>query len=757
MRRGVRLILLGVLASLVVVPASVASTVTETDTGSVDASNPATVAQVIQFNVSDTTVPIQASMTWTTSNSGNLNMFLTAPGSTTIVAQTSGSAQPKQLSFTPTVSGVYKLRVKASAGAGSFTVNLSYGQTAGAGGIATYDKTFGFGDTASMYPYGTAYDPTDNTILVGDYWNFRIQRFSNTGAHIATYKNAVGAGVGAPYDVEIDPNDTSACGNGNPATNCADYWVADQEQADVVEFDHTGHVVQQIGPDGTGSGFHPKGCGGGNMTFPTDIAIDPSNGNLYISDVRCKNVWMFTHNGTFLGAFNWTGTGLHEPTPRGIVMDQYGNVYVLELASRTIQVFNKQGVWQHAYPEQIDMNDPRGLAIDEGHNLLYAVGALQQHLIQFSYTSSGTGAMTKEIDSPNGTYKKAGARFNSIRFPAVDPNTGNVYVGDTWGYRIWGFDDSLQPLAGFTSTVYPPSNGGYTQQTGVAVVPTDGVNPERLYVAGSFDQRVQVFNTGSYCRSATDCPGYLTNFGTRVNPGPTATGFDYPKVMEYFDGKLWIGENDGNDIQVYNPDGTWVNRFGLQGSSVGEFKQGVQGLTLASVGGTNYLFATDVGNCRLQVWTEADVLSETSDLNPYKHMGSCGTGANQMSAPRGVAISPDGTTAYVLQTGNSSIGVWNWQNQTETSDVKPTCGGTKLNQPWGAAWDPSQTWIYIGDKGNDRVVRWDPTTGECDVVTTGSDTPEGALGGPDFLNFGPDGTLYVSDNNKHVYSFTITG
>ena len=35
--------------------------------------------------------------------------------------------------------------------------------------------------------------------------------------------------------------------------------------------------------------------------------------------------------------------------------------------------------------------------------------------------------------------------------------------------------------------------------------------------------------------------------------------------------------------------------------------------------------------------------------------------------------------------------------------------------------------------------------------------PEGSFSGPDFLNFAPNGTLYVSDNNKRVYSFTITG
>ena len=88
----------------------------------------------------------------------------------------------------------------------------------------------------------------------------------------------------------------------------------------------------------------------------------------------------------------------------------------------------------------------------------------------------------------------------------------------------------------------------------------------------------------------------------------------------------------------------------------------------------------------------------------------------------------------------------------------PTCGGTHINGPWGAAWDPTHTWIYIGDKINKRVVRWSPANPTvCQVVTTGADTPEGSFSGPDFLNFSPGGTLYVSDNNKRVYAFSITG
>jgi hypothetical protein len=767
--RLLRPIVLATVLALVFTASSAAGTVVDPLSGTVDNSGATgPISQTYSLNVTDLTVPIQASITWTTTNNGNLNMFLSGPGSSTIISQTSGSTQPKQLSYTPTVTGTYKLRVKASSGAGTYSGTVSYGQGGGGGGaIATYSKTYGFGDTSSMYPYGTAYDPTDHTILVGDYWNFKIRRISSTGALVATYKNSVGAGVGAPYDVEVDPHDTSPCSAGSQ-NMCADFWVADQEQGDVVEMTHTGQVVQQIGPDGTGSGFHAKGCGGagGDMTFPTDIVVDPSNGNLFISDVRCKNVWEFTHNGTFIpntsvtskwaGGLDWSGwttdTGYFQPTPRGIQMDENGNIYVLELNSRTIVVFNHSAQYVRSFPRQADMNDPRGLSIDTTRDIIYAVGALKQRLFKFNYA----GTMLKEIDASDGTFNihSDPTHFNSIRFPAVDPATGNVYVGDTWGYRVWGFDSNLAPLPGatFTSNQFPPANGGYTQQTGVALVPTAGA-PD-LYVAGSFDQRVQEFDTSTDCRSAGNCPAFIKTFGTRVNPAPNATGFDYPKVMQYFDGKLWIGENDGNDIQIYDPSGTWIHRFGLQGPDVGEFKQGVQGMDLENIGGTNYVFATDVGNCRLQVWTEADVLSQTSDLSPYKYMGGCGNNQNgKMSAPRGVVV--NGSTAYVVETGDARISEWNWQTQTFITAVKPNCGGTGLNGAWGAVWNPDHTLIYIGDKGGMRVVRFNPADNTCQVVTTGADTPEGSLSGPDFLNFGPDGKLYVSDNNKRVYSFTI--
>jgi tripartite motif-containing protein 71 len=605
--------------------------------------------------------------------------------------------------------------------------------------VAAYSKTYGFADTDSVFPYGMAYDPTDNTVLTGDYWNYKVQRYSASGAHLATYRNSVGAGVGAAYDVAIDPWDT-------PPSGLANYWVADQEQSDMVEFDHTGHLLRTLGVDGTGSYQHAKGCGGGMLNGPTHMTIDPTNGNIYVSDVSCKNVWEYAHDGTFIRGFDWTGwkndTGYFTPTPRGIQMDENGNIYVLELNSRTVVVFDRLGQYQRVFPRQADMNDPRGLDIDTNHDHLYAVGALKQRIFEFSYG----GTLLKEWDSPTGSFNvKTDPKFNSIRSPAVDPATGNVFFGDTWGYRIYKFDSNANPLS-WSSPASPPANGGYTQQTGVAVNPAG-----TLFVTGSFDQRVQAFDTTKDCRSKSSCAAFEFAWGTRVNPGPNATGFDYPKTMVFADSHLWIGEGDGNDIQVYNSDGSWVHRFGSQGTAVGQFKSGIQGMYVAN----GHVFATDVGNCRLQVFDESFVLANTSGA-PISAMGGCGTGTNQMTQPRGV-VADGGSTAYVLETTGGRLGVWNWQTGQKLQTYQPTCGGTRLNQPWGATWDPSHTWIYIGDKGGKRVVRWNPATLQCDVVTTGADTPEGSLSGPDFLNFGPDGKLYVSDNNKRVYSFTITG
>src|SRR5437016_4863193 len=91
-----------------------AASVTTNFAGSV--SSTGIVSQTYSINVTDVSVPIQASLDWTTTTA-NLNLYLMAPGSTTPVAQaTSPTTRPETVGYQPTVTGTYKLRVKAASG-----------------------------------------------------------------------------------------------------------------------------------------------------------------------------------------------------------------------------------------------------------------------------------------------------------------------------------------------------------------------------------------------------------------------------------------------------------------------------------------------------------------------------------------------------------------------------------------------------------------------------------------------------------------
>jgi sugar lactone lactonase YvrE len=96
-----------------------------TFTGHVDHAGP--ISQTFTITVTDTSVPIDASLDWT-NFSANLNLFLTPPGTTTAIASAaSSSSRPEQLTFQPSVTGTYKLRVKAASGASDFTLDVGYG------------------------------------------------------------------------------------------------------------------------------------------------------------------------------------------------------------------------------------------------------------------------------------------------------------------------------------------------------------------------------------------------------------------------------------------------------------------------------------------------------------------------------------------------------------------------------------------------------------------------------------------------------
>jgi DNA-binding beta-propeller fold protein YncE len=719
------------------------ATLTSTFSGTVDSSGATGPAFKPNVFTVQSTGAITGTLTWTAASGTpgvKLTMFLKDPTGTQVAVQTAGT-QGEQISYSAPVTGKFNIGVKAIGGAASYSLVVQHSPSTSPppAGIASYSTSFGYTGHAGLYAYGMGYDHTDGTVLVADLWNYRVLRYTTGGTLVGTVSHiaARGAtgGIGSPFGVAADSS-------GN-------VWVADQSNSRVVEFDHNGNWLQSIGAGGgpNASDKYSVGCGNGNTTIPTHIAFDPTSGNLFVSDPRCRNVYIFNPaNGSYLGQFTWPKIGT--PIPRGLAVDSAGNVYVAEFNTKKIYVFDTSGNYKSTFQPATnpdDMSDVRGLALDSTNGFVYAVGAQNNKVVKFK--TNGTYVATWGYSTTTSPPRA----FNSIRFVATDPS-GNVYVSDVYGYQVWKLDSNGNVLSWATPT-QPPPNGGMNQNNGIGIDPATG----NLYVVDTFENRVQRFATTgtSHCLSINDCPAYQLSFGHRGPLSSDNSDLDYPHVITVGGGYVWM--DSPNAVLQLDSSGNYINRWGTHGKGIGQFSNGPQGMRVIPTSSTTGLiYTTDVGNCRLQIFDYSG--------NLQSYASTCGSGTGQMNGPRQIDV--HGNYAYVADAGNSRIAIWNISTNPPSwvgaiTKVSVSGATQNLNQPRGVLVDPTGTWLYIADSNNLRILRVAlPTTAPAAVTTayvvsTGSDTPQTAFGGPEYLEWGPDGRLFVSDNNHTVYAFTI--
>jgi uncharacterized protein (TIGR03663 family) len=181
--------------------------------------------------------------------------------------------------------------------------------------------------------------------------------------------------IGEPGQLE-QPHGLAVDSKGN-------VYVADSAKHHVVVFGPDGKLLREIGSFGAGPG---------QFNEPHGLAVDKS-GNLYVADTWNARVDKFDPNGAFLKSW---GTGQPDQSgrlltmtdgteagnaatplgfygPRGVAVDEQGNVYITDTGNKRIVVTDAEGnfkyQWGSAGPGPGQFSEPIGLALDGQGNL----------------------------------------------------------------------------------------------------------------------------------------------------------------------------------------------------------------------------------------------------------------------------------------------------------------------------------------------------------------------------------------------------
>ncbi|MDB5445203.1 MAG: hypothetical protein JWQ97_520 [Phenylobacterium sp.] len=248
------------------------------------------------------------------------------------------------------------------------------------------------------------------------------------------------------------PNTTHGC----TIDNEGNFWTAGNGDGIIQKYSHDGKLMMQIGTrgvvdtsDGTLKG-RSLNSSQTQLDMPSDIAIDPANGDVYVADgYGNSRIVVFDRGGRFLRQWGRQGTrqeaeagigGAFMQVVHSVALSNDGLVYVCDRQGDRIQIFDRMGHFRK------NIWIRRGRSLPDTWGTTWWIRFSADHEQKYMYVADGGDEQVKILDRTNGEILSSFGRpghqlgeFTHAHTLAVD-SKDNVYVAETdWGRRVQKF------------------------------------------------------------------------------------------------------------------------------------------------------------------------------------------------------------------------------------------------------------------------------------------------------------------------------